>query len=251
MNKIERLDELVKLVDRLGTITVAQIVESLKVSDMTVRRDLTELENQGKLTRIFGGAKSNKAQQYHEIPHEEKLFKNIEAKRAVAKKAVQLIEDGDTIFLGPGTSVEVLSEQISNQNLRVITNCLPIFNDLLKKKSDTFKVFLLGGEMRETSQAFVGEMTNAIMDKMYFTKMFFSGNGIKNGQIMTSSFEEAYTQKLALERSSETYLLIDSSKIGKEDFTSICPLADITAVITDQMSENAQEELEVYTKIIS
>ena len=174
MNKIERLDELVKLVDRLGTITVAQIVESLKVSDMTVRRDLTELENQGKLTRIFGGAKSNKAQQYYEIPHEEKLFKNIEAKRAVAKKAVQLIEDGDTIFLGPGTSVEVLSEQISNQKLRVITNCLPIFNDLLKKKSDTFKVFLLGGEMRETSQAFVVEMTNAIKERMYFTKNFFS-----------------------------------------------------------------------------
>lgn len=251
MNKIERLDELVKLVDRLGTITVAQIVESLKVSDMTVRRDLTELENQGKLTRIFGGAKSNKAQQYHEIPHEEKLFKNIEAKRAVAKKAVQLIEDGDTIFLGPGTSVEVLSEQISNQKLRVITNCLPIFNDLLKKKSDTFKVFLLGGEMRETSQAFVGEMTNAIMERMYFTKMFFSCNGIKGGQIMTSSFEEAYTQKLALERSTETYLLIDSSKIDKEDFTSICPLSEITAVIIDQTSDTAHEELEVHTTVIS
>lgn len=251
MNKIERLEELVKLVDRLGTITVAQIVERLKVSDMTVRRDLTELENQGKLTRIFGGAKSNKAQQYHEIPHEEKLFKNIEAKRAVAKKAVQLIEDGDTIFLGPGTSVEVLAEEINNQHLRVITNCLPIFHDLLKKKSDTFKVFLLGGEIREATQAFVGEMTNAIMDKMYFTKMFFSGNGIKNGQIMTSSFEEAYTQKLALERSSETYLLIDSSKIGKEDFTSICPLADITAVIIDQTSDTVHEEIEVHTKVIS
>ena len=145
----------------------------------------------------------------------------------------------------------MLAEEISNKHLRVNTNCLPIFHDLLKKKSDTFKVFLLGGEMREATQAFVGEMTNAIMDKMYFTKMFFSGNGIKNGQIMTSSFEEAYTQKLALERSTKTYLLIDSSKIGKEDFTSICPLAYITAVITDQMSENAQEELEVYTKIIS
>ena len=54
--------------------------------------------------------------------------------------------------------------------------------------------------------------------------MFFSGNGIVDGRVLTSSFEEAYTQKLALERSSEAYLLIDSSKIGKEDFTSICSL---------------------------
>ena len=251
MGKNQRQDEIIRLVDRVGTVTVAEIVESMKVSDMTVRRDLIELESKGLLTRVHGGAKSNQYLKYREVPHEEKLYQNIEAKRTVAKKAVELIEDGDTIFLGPGTSVEVLAEEISNQHLRVITNCLPIFHDLLKKKSDTFKVFLLGGEMREATQAFVGEMTNAIMDKMYFTKMFFSGNGIKNGQIMTSSFEEAYTQKLALERSTETYLLIDSSKIGKEDFTSICPLADITAVITDRMSENAQEELEVYTKIIS
>ena len=219
MGKNQRQDEIVKLVDRAGTVTVAEIVESMKVSDMTVRRDLIELESKGLLTRVHGGAKSNQHLKYREIPHEEKLYQNIEAKRTVAKKAVELIEDGDTIFLGPGTSVEVLAEEISNQHLRVITNCLPIFHDLLKKKSDTFKVFLLGG--------------------------------IKNGQIMTSSFEEAYTQKLALERSTETYLLIDSSKIGKEDFTSICPLANITAVITDRMSENAQEELEVYTKIIS
>lgn len=251
MNKNQRLDELVKLVDRAGSVTVSEIMESLKVSDMTVRRDLTELEKQGKITRIFGGAKSNKPSPYREIPHEEKLFKNIEAKRTVAKKAVEYIKDGDTIFLGPGTSVEVLAEEISNRNLRVITNCLPIFNDLLKKKSDTFKVFLLGGEMREATQAFVGEMTNAIMDRMYFTKMFFSGNGIKNGQIMTSYFEEAYTQKLALERSTESYLLIDSSKVGKEDFTTICPLSEITAVITDQTSDTSHEELETYTKVIS
>ena len=145
----------------------------------------------------------------------------------------------------------MLAEEISNQHLRVITNCLPIFNDLLKKKSDTFKVFLLGGEMRDATQAFVGEMTNALMDRMYFSKMFFSGNGIKDGQIMTSSFEEAYTQKLALERSKESYLLIDSSKVGKEDFTAICSLSEITALITDQTSEAVQEELEVYTKVIS
>ncbi|WP_164828436.1 DeoR/GlpR family DNA-binding transcription regulator, partial [Streptococcus sp. DD11] len=226
-----------------------EIMDSMKVSDMTVRRDLIELEGQGLLTRIHGGAKSNRQMSYRELPHEEKLFKNIEAKRQVAKKAVGLIEEGDTIFLGPGTSVEVLAEEIHREKLRVITNCMPIFNELFKKKSDTFQVFLLGGEMRETTQAFVGEMTNAMMDKMYYSKMFFSGNGIKNGMILTSSFEEAYTQKLALERSGESYLLIDSSKIGKEDFTPIAPLSEVTAVITDLSSDNVHEELEEYTQV--
>ena len=95
--------------------------------------------------------------------------------------------------------------------------------ELLKKKSDIFKIVLLGGEIREITQAFVGEITNALMDRMYFSKMFFSGNGIVDGRVITSSFEEDFTKKLALERSPETDLLIDSSKIGGEDFASSVP----------------------------
>ena len=66
MSKNQRQDEILKFVDRAGTVTVAEIMETMKVSDMTVRRDLIELENQGKLTRVFGGAKSNKVQQYRD-----------------------------------------------------------------------------------------------------------------------------------------------------------------------------------------
>ncbi|MFS9231285.1 DeoR/GlpR family DNA-binding transcription regulator [Streptococcus australis] len=250
MKKQERLNEIINLVNKAGTVYVQDIMESMQVSDMTVRRDLIELEKQGLLIRVRNGAKSNQFLPSRELPHEEKLLKNILAKREVAKKASELIKEGESIFLGPGTSVEVLSEAINNKELRVVTNCLPIFQELLKKKSDTFKVILLGGELRETSQAFVGEITNTLMERMYFHKMFFSGNGIVDGRVLTSSFEEAYTQKLALERSSEAYLLIDSSKIGKEDFTSICSLKKVTAVITDDATEKAHEELEEYTRVI-
>lgn len=250
MKKIERLEKITRLLEQMGTVRVNDIVDNLKVSDMTVRRDLSELEEQGVLTRIHGGARSNNVLQYQEMSHEEKHYQYIEEKREIAKKAAQLIEDGDIIFLGPGTTVELLAEEIDNKTLRVVTNCLPIFTRLFKKKSETFNVFLLGGEMREVTQAFIGEMTNVIMDKMNFTKMFFSGNGVKKGLVMTSSFEEAYTQKLALEKSAQTYLLLDSSKVGKEDFTSICQLTDIEAVVIEKIDARIQEELETYTKVI-
>lgn len=250
MKKYERLKEIVQLVNQAGTIYVQDIMETMKVSDMTVRRDLIELEKQGLLIRVRNGAKSNQHLAYRELPHEEKIFKNVVAKRQMAKIATGLIKDGETIFLGPGTSIEVLAKEIETKKLRVVTNCLPIFQELLKKKSDHFRVVLLGGEIRETTHAFVGEITNALMDRMYFNKMFFSGNGIVEGRVMTSSFEEAFTQKLALERSTESFLLIDSSKVGKEDFTSICSLKKITAVITDQLLENSQKELESYTKVM-
>ena len=121
---------------------------------------------------------------------------------------------------------------------------------LLKKKSDIFKIVLLGGEIREITQAFVGEITNALMDRMYFSKMFFSGNGIVDGRVITSSFEEDFTKKLALERSPETDLLIDSSKSGGRRFCFICSLKKVTAVITDDSTEQNYGELEIYTQVI-
>ena len=238
MKKRERLEEITRLVNQKGTIRVSDIVKLLNVTDMTVRRDLVELEEQGVLTKINGGARSNKAFQYREYSHAEKHIQNKEAKQAIASKAAQLIEDGDTIFLGPGTTVAFLAEALNNQRLTVITNCMPVFTLLMAKKTEDFQVFLLGGEYRQVTEAFVGEITNTSLEKLRFSKMFFSGNGVRDGEVMTSTLAEAYTQNLALKHSLEKYLLLDSSKIGKDDFTSFCKLRDLTALITDVKTED-------------
>ncbi len=190
------------------------------------------------MTKIHGGARSNKAFQYREYSHAEKHIQNKEAKQAIASKAAQLIEDGDTIFLGPGTTVAFLAEALNNQRLTVITNCMPVFTLLMAKKTEDFQVFLLGGEYRQVTEAFVGEITNTSLEKLRFSKMFFSGNGVRDGEVMTSTLAEAYTQNLALKHSLEKYLLLDSSKIGKDDFTSFCKLRDLTALITDVKTED-------------
>ena len=238
MKKRERLEEITRLVNQKGTIRVSDIVKLLNVTDMTVRRDLVELEEQGVLTKIHGGARSNKAFQYREYSHAEKHIQNKEAKQAIASRAAQLIEDGDTIFLGPGTTVAFLAEALNNQRLTVITNCMPVFTLLMAKKTEDFQVFLLGGEYRQVTEAFVGEITNTSLEKLRFSKMFFSGNGVRDGEVMTSTLAEAYTQNLALKHSLEKYLLLDSSKIGKDDFTSFCKLRDLTALITDVKTED-------------
>lgn len=139
MNKYDRLDEITDLVNRKGSIRIAEIVEELNVSDMTIRRDLAELDEQGILTKIHGGARSNSAFQYKEMSHKEKHTQYIEEKKQIAKKAATLIEEGNTVFLGPGTTVELLAEEIHNKNLSVITNCLPVFNILFKKKMNISK----------------------------------------------------------------------------------------------------------------
>ncbi|MGT2755161.1 DeoR/GlpR family DNA-binding transcription regulator [Streptococcus ovis] len=251
MNKFQRLEEITKLVNKKGTVRISEIMESFGVTDMTVRRDLLELEKQGLLKKIHGGARSNSAFQYREIPHEEKHTHHMQEKQQIAKLAASLIEEGDTLFLGPGTTVESFAEEITNLSLSVVTNCLPVFNILLNKKSETFKVFLLGGEMRRVTESFVGEITNTSLEKMHFSKMFFSANGIRGNDVMTSTVEEAYTQRLGLSRSVEKYLLLDSSKIGKEDFSVFSNLSDLTAVVTDKNDEEKIAHLAKWIEVIN
>lgn len=250
MNKFQRLEEIVKLVNKKGTVRISEIMETFGVTDMTVRRDLLELEEQGLLKKIHGGARSTTAFQYREKSHREKHTHNIEEKRVIAKLAASLIEEGDTIFLGPGTTVESFAEEIKNSSLTVVTNCLPVFHILSNKKSETFKVFLIGGEMRQVTESFVGEITNTSIEKMHFSKMFFSANGVVENDVMTSSVEEAYTQKLALSNSVEQYLLLDSSKVGKKDFTVYAQLSDLTGVVCDKKDEEKLSQLSKFTEII-
>lgn len=108
MLKRERLLTIMEKVNANGFITVTDIMESLRVSDMTARRNLDELARAGKLVRIRGGAQSISMPQKLERSNTEKLTVQIEAKKEIARYASQLINDGETIFIGPGTTLECL-----------------------------------------------------------------------------------------------------------------------------------------------
>lgn len=251
MDKTERLEVITNLLIKKGSIRVSEIAEMLKVTDMTVRRDFAELEEKGVLKKTHGGAVCNIVNRYTEVSHDEKHTFNIKEKIYIAKKAAQIIEEGDTIYLGPGTTVELLAGEINNKKLQIITNCLPVFNILTDKITDLFRVYLLGGEKRSLTETFVGEITYTILKKMRFTKVFFGANGIKANEIMTSNYEEAFTQNLALNNSIERYLLVDSSKINKEDFISFYKLSDLTALITNEDDKDLINKMSKFTKIIN
>lgn len=251
MNKSKRQEAITTLVNKKGSVRVSDIVELLGVTDMTVRRDLAELEKQGVLTKTHGGARTNNSYKYLEISHDEKHMYNMAEKLYIAKKASNLIQDGDTIYLGPGTTVELLAKEIKNKKIRIITNCLPVFNILLEKKTELFQVFLLGGEKRRLTEAFVGEITYTILNTMRFTKSFFGANAVKENDVMASNYEEAFTQTLALNNSVEKYLLIDSSKIDREDFVTFFKLSDTTAVITNEKDNDKIKSLSLFTEVIN
>lgn len=249
MLKEERLNSIETLVDQKGIVRVQDIVSLLNVSDMTVRRDLTELEKDGRLKRIHGGAQSVKMYKKEELSHKEKKIINVDEKTKIASLALSIIKEGETIFLGPGTTIEILADMIKNIPLRVVTNSLPVFTKIENNK-DNIKVYLLGGEMRKKTESFCGEMTDKILENIRFSKTFFSCNAVKGNNVMTATIEEGKTQSLALNNSAERYLLADASKINTEDFYSFYKLENLTAVITNDDEYKKYKYLDENTLVI-
>lgn len=232
MLKEERLATVLELVDQKGVVDVNELIQMMRVSDMTIRRDLAELEKRGQLKRIHGGAQSMNLYKKEELSHEKKMIINPDEKKNVVNKALALIVENDTLFLGPGTTIELLAQALTFIHLRVITNSLPVFN-ILKAKSSNYQVYLVGGEYRELTGAFFGEMTNRMLADIRFGKAFVGANAVKENRIMTATLEEGTTQNIALNNSVERYLLIDASKLNCEDFYTFYHLDELTALVTN------------------
>ena len=158
MLKAERQDRIVEMCRVRGTVSVHEIATTLGVSDMTVRRDLEELSDEGRIERLRGGAKTSEGVRdralIRESAHLERQLLHIEEKTKIAKVAASLVSEGDTIFLGSSTTVELAAQFLPVIPLRIVTNSLPIFN--LFVDGDIREIIMLGGTYRPRSGTFMG-----------------------------------------------------------------------------------------------
>ncbi|HGD2267797.1 TPA: DeoR/GlpR family DNA-binding transcription regulator [Streptococcus agalactiae] len=253
MLKRERLQKIIEKVNINGIVTVNEIMEELDVSDMTVRRDLDELDKAGLLIRIHGGAQKVNASptpQNYEKSNTEKYDIQTNEKLEIAQFAKQFINDGETIFIGPGTPLEKLATQLLDFKIRIVTNSLPVFNIL--NQSSTLDLILVGGEYREITGAFVGSVTINSIKSLNFSKAFVSSNGVFEKSIATYDEGEGEIQRIALNNSFEKFLLVDSQKFGKYDFYTFYQLDDIDFVLTDHNIDNVvKEQYSSFTKILT
>lgn len=241
-------NQIVEMVNKKGILTVNEIINQLDVSDMTVRRDLDELEKSGKLLRVHGGAQSLSYTLDQELSHTEKATLQIQEKKEIAATAASLIHEGETIFLGPGTTIELLATHLLNKKIRIITNNYPVFDILAQ--ADGPEILLIGGDFRKNTGAFVGPITNDNLRRLKFTKAFISSNGVHNEAISTYSTEEGEAQQIALNNSRKKYLLVDNKKFNRDDFYVFYNLHDFDLLITDrQISREVQEHYAQYVDL--
>lgn len=248
MIKKERLIAIQKAVDEKGIVNVNELIEALDVSDMTIRRDLDELAKAGKIHRIHGGAQRVENIEDVELTRNEKTIVNSELKEQVAKKAADLIVPGDTLYLGPGTTIEPLIKYVEHpEQIRVVTNNLPVFEAW--KQTDA-EIVLIGGNFRKKSGAFIGGLAEQMLRELKFTKAFVSANGINDENVMTANAEEGQTQAVALNNAQEKIMMIDETKFNRNDFYRYYSLYNIDCIITsDGLDDNTLKHYSSYVEI--
>lgn len=247
--KEERLEIIMTMINQQEIVKVAEITESLNVTEMTVRRDLQTLEEQGAIRRIHGGAKKVKTLSERELSHLEKKEINVAEKEKIAKTIAKLIVNNDTIFLGAGTTLEFVYDYLEVSFAKIITNSIHVFNRFVD--DDRFELILVGGTFRSRTGAFVGSFANETLENMRVKKAFIGTNGIYQTNITTSSEEEGTTQRIILDNASEKYIVADHHKLDNEDFYCFYNLDEITALITDNgITKEKKKIYQQFTKVI-
>lgn len=250
MKKEERQNHIQNMLNSTGTVTVNEIMQELSVSDMTVRRDLSEMAQRGLLIRTHGGAQRiYPGESSIERSHYEKKSLQEAEKNIIADLASTQISDGETVFLGPGTTLEITAANLKNRNLRIVTNSLPVFDIL--NRSSSVDLLLVGGEYRPITGAFVGTVSLHSVRNMRFSKAFISVNGIVGNSVYTYSEAEGEIQKAVLDQADEKYLIADSSKFSRYDFYEFYKVSNFDHVITDAaISEETLHQLRAMTDVI-
>lgn len=232
MTKEERFAIILDKLMQQESIPVANLSADLKVSLVTIRKDLTELESMGKLYRSHGKAiLINPFAGNRSINEKERLAS--EEKMLIGQEAAKLITKDDSILLASGTTIHALARCIKPiHRLTVVSASLPA-SEILSQDED-IDVIQLGGRLRHSSVSVVGDYSDYMLKDCSFSKLFIGVDGIDfEFGITTTDMREATLNKMMMKAAHKTIVLADSSKFGKRGFARIAEMEDIDMIITD------------------
>ncbi len=227
----ERRERVKQIVNSRHAVRVEDLKEELGVSTATIRRDLHELEEEGELRRVHGGAISVELRPI-EARFEAKAATNPAQKRRIAERAAALVEPDSKIYLDAGSTCLELAKVLAHRtDITVVTNSLPAINELAGAGP---RLIVIGGELRALSQALVGPLSTRVLDELYLDHAFVGTFSLSlDAGMTTTDPAEAFTKEHVLAHARESVLLVDGSKLGTRSFAQAGRLDQIDVVITD------------------
>lgn len=228
MYQSERMDEIMKILKEYHYVTVDYLVEKIRYSPASIRRDLTLLEKQGLVKRSYGGVEI-KSENSTPFVFRQHSMKN--AKNKIGEQAAKLVNDGDTVFIDGSSTAQYIGHfLIHKKDLTVVTNNMTLASYL---SENGIVVYCTGGFVSELPGIVSGDITNDTFSKFHADIMFFSTSGVDNGVIYGNNEIYKQHQRIMLENSDKKVYLCGSDKIGSKKNMIICSLDDIDYFISD------------------
>lgn len=234
--KNDRIEQIAELLNKRGKLSLRQLGEYFpKVSEMTLRRDLLDLEKQNRVVRIRGGAMSvNEIKKVSGEEYTKKTVIHTDEKREIAQKASTLIEEGGCMFLDGGTTAMYFAKEMPDVNCHVFTNGIAVAMELAQKKN--VQITLLGGQLLKENLSTASPVAKVYLDRSNFAIALISASAftVENG-FSCSSQTEADLLQMVRQKANSVYMLLDSSKIGKIKPYTFARMEDVDVLITDDV----------------
>lgn len=229
MNFQLRKQKILALLAAQGEVDTRELATALDTSEITIRRDLNQLSEDGLLYRTHGGAiPVDQPEKPYEFVN--KTAANAAAKDKICRKAAAQINDGDIIFMDCGSTVFRLCQYIKNKKIKVITNSLPVIFEL---QHSSVSLNIIGGEYDGARQAIHGTIAAEHIQRYKAGKAFIGVDGISAQGLFAHSEKEAAIAMALATQSDYTYLLCDAGKIGRTSYLNFAGLELVNAIITD------------------
>ena len=232
MIRYDRQQKIIEYLEAKQSATVRELSEVLFSSEASIRRDIETLEAQGFVKKIYGGVILSKFQN-GVVPVNLRDSDHSGVKDELARRAAEMIKDGDTVIMDASSTVRRIIKHLSHvHNVKIITNNLRIFSEC---QNPEIKLYCTGGTYSSENHAFIGPSAENYLRSVSADLLFFSSQGItEDGVISDASEEESSLRRVMIKQAKRQYFLCDSSKIGLQKMFTLCHRDDITDVICDK-----------------
>jgi DeoR/GlpR family transcriptional regulator of sugar metabolism len=230
-----RHEALLRVLRAEGVLPIREIARRLGVSEATARRDLTELAEAGRLTRVYGGAVARRPAGRPFVAEE---IEDRADKEAVARAAAALVEDGEMLLLDIGTTTLELARLLHGRELTVATSSLAVYEEL--RDDSAITMILLGGQVRPGYRSMVGLLTRSALGHIHADRLFLGGSGVlANGRVLDTTDVEVPVKQAMLAAARQSVLLATARKFPGAGNTRVCGPGDIDVLITNEAADPA------------
>lgn len=213
-----------------GPATVEKLAERLDISAATIRRDLVQLDEQGLLRRVYGGAMP--LDDHRDDPFGEVAATRVEEKDRIAQRCAEMVVDGETILLDIGTTAHRVARRLRGRRLTVVTSSLAVLEELLD--CEDIQLVLLGGMVRRDYRSLVGFLTEDALGQIKADRLFLGTSGVRpGGHVMDTTVVEVPVKRAMIAASDQVVLVADRAKFPGTGMAKVCGPEKLDIVVTN------------------